>query len=110
AILAPVQLEAEAVAAEGIREQDLSARVGIGALDAPDDLRVLEVPDLGWIAELEPVGHEHRAHRPVCHDRAPGLDQLLPTRHRRGIVARTGRSREVRDSACDRMTPPDGGG
>src|ERR1041385_2657380 len=47
---------------------------------------MLEVPELGRVAELESVGHEHRAHRAVGDDRASRPEQLLPGGHRTAIV------------------------
>ena len=37
-----------------------------------------QVPDLGRIAEQQPVGEQHRAHRAVGDDRGVRIDQLAP--------------------------------
>ena len=79
----------KAIATEGVGQEDLRARGDVAALDPPDDLGVLQIPQLRRIAELEPVGHEHGAHRAVGDDRAVGAEELLPRRHR-CIVLGTG--------------------
>ena len=45
-----------------------------------------EVPDLGRVAELEAVGEEHRAHRPVGHDRLASVEQRPEPGARRAAV------------------------
>jgi hypothetical protein len=73
-----VKREAEAVAAERVGQQDPRAGVEVAAVDAPDDVRVLEVPDLGRVTELEAVREQHGAHRAVGEDRGRGREQLAP--------------------------------
>ena len=70
--------------------------VEIAALDAPDDLGLGQVPDLGRVAELEPVLEEHGAHRAVGHDRAAVLEQLAEAGAGLAVVegAARGRVRE----------------
>ena len=64
-----MQPEPKPVGAERVGQQDPRAGLEVTALDAPDDVGVGQVPDLGRIAELEAVGEQHRAHRAVGEDR-----------------------------------------
>ena len=66
----PCRRKPQPVAAERVGQQDARAGVEVAALDAPDDVRVGQVPDLGRIAELEAGREQHRAHRAVGEDRA----------------------------------------
>ncbi len=61
------------VGAEGVGADDVRAGVDVGAVDAPDDVRMGEVERLAVAAEA--VALEHRAHRPV-QDQDPVADCL----------------------------------
>ena len=75
AILVAREAEPEAIAAEGVGEQDAGTGVEVAAMDAAHDVRVGQVPDLRRIAELEAGLEEHRAHRAVGEDGATAVEE-----------------------------------
>ena len=81
-VLQPVQAEAHAVATERVGHEDLRPGVEVAAVDAPDDVGLGQVPDLGRVTEQQAVGEQHRAHRAVGDDRPVRRDELAPARTR----------------------------
>ena len=78
AVLEVVQREPVAVRAERVGEHDPRTRVEVAAVDAPDDVGVREVPDLGRVAELEPGREQLGPHRAIGEDRRAAVEELLP--------------------------------
>ena len=88
AILGAVQLQAVAVAAERVRQDDVGAGVDEGAVQLLDALGMLDVPELGRLPRLEPhlevvrtggtVGEHHPSRRQECFEGAAHGREAMP--------------------------------
>ena len=100
-----VHAKARPVGPERVGHHDPRAGIQVAPVDAPHDVRSVEVPDLGRVAELEAGGEEHGAHRAIRKDRAALIQERLPTvTHARHDTVATG----VAESAAGHGSPGSG--
>ena len=74
-----------AVAAEGVGEDDVGSGIHVGLVDGPDPVRMVQVPELGWVAGGEAGGEQLRAHGAVDDEETIGFEEFRQTDHGRNL-------------------------
>ncbi len=76
-----------AVPAEGVREDDVGSGVHVGLVDGADAVRVLQVPDLRWVAGHEAGGEQLGSHGAICDEEPVGVKEFRQTVHGTNLVS-----------------------
>ena len=76
-----MKLQSVSVSAKRVGENDVRAGLHVGAVDTPDAVRMIHVPDLGRVPGGQAGREELGSHGAIGHQYAPGLEEFHPAAH-----------------------------
>ena len=80
-ILQSMKFQPVSVSTKRVGKNDVGSSRHVGTVDVPDAVRMIHVPDLGWVSGGQAGREELGSHGTVGHQDAPGLEEFLPAAH-----------------------------